>query len=107
MPSPHRRSSLARIDITKDSPPCAQRGEESLTSERLLVDHVDRLAVEPGFDVLDRAGIEMAIAVLDDVAEMRHQGDIVELADRMALGQRLLVVHVEAGMGDGAGLEGC
>src|SRR5580704_9254826 len=51
-----------------------ERGEGTCvddTSHRLLqrlgIDHIDRLAVEPRLDVFDRAGVEMAVAALDDV----------------------------------------
>ena len=46
--------------------------------------------------------VEMPVAVLDDIAQVRHRVTLSSCVSGWPLGQRLLVVHVEAGMGDGA-----
>ena len=67
---------------------------------RTLGQHAHRLAVEEGADVVHHAGEKGAVVLLGDVAEMRREHDIVELAQRMIDRQRLDVEDVEAGAGD-------
>src|SRR6202035_2083633 len=59
-----------------------------------------RLALEPGADALDHLAVVGAKAFLGDVAEMRRQHDVVELAERMIDRQRLDREHVDRGAGD-------
>ena len=47
------------------------------------------LALDPGVDLLDHLAVMAAKAVLGDVAEMRRQHEIVELAEGMVDRQRL------------------
>src|SRR5262245_35257925 len=63
-------------------------------------DDPDRLAVEEAANVLDDVRIVALVILLADVAEMRGQHDIVELAERVIGGQRLDVEDVEARAGD-------
>src|SRR5436305_14063805 len=48
-----------------------------------------RFALEPGVDPFDHLGVMVAKAFLGDVAEMRRQHDVVELAEGMIDWQRL------------------
>src|SRR5215831_15687388 len=66
----------------------------------LRVDHPDRLAVEPGADVLDGVGEILPVILLADIAEMRRDHDIAHLAERMIERQRLDVEHIDAGAGN-------
>ena len=59
-----------------------------------------RLALEPGVDAFDHLAVVIAKAVLGDVAEMRRQHEVVELAERMIDRQRLDREHVDAGARD-------
>src|SRR3981189_476480 len=66
-------------------------------------DHLDRLAVDEGPDIGDDVRI-IDLVVLDaDIAEMRGEHHVVELAERVVDRQRLDVEHVEAGAGDASG----
>src|SRR6266436_3621672 len=47
-----------------------------------------RLALEPGVDALDHLAVVVAKTLFGDVAEMRRQHDVVELAERMIDRQR-------------------
>src|SRR5260221_9560866 len=53
-----------------------------------------RFALEPRVDALDHLGVVVAETVLGDVAEMRRQHEIVELAERMIDWQRLNREHL-------------
>src|ERR1700704_3581423 len=69
-------------------------------------DRLDRLAVGEGADIGDDVRI-IDLVVLDaDVAEMRGEHHVVELAERMIDRQRLDVEDVEAGAGEAAGGQG-
>ena len=57
-------------------------------------------------DVLDDVGEIFAVVLLADIAEMRRDHDIVELAVGMIERQRLDLEHVEAGAGDFLVLQG-
>jgi hypothetical protein len=59
-----------------------------------------RFALEPGVDALDHLLIVVSKTVPGDVAEMRRQHHVVELAEGMVDRQRLLREHVDAGAGD-------
>src|SRR5579863_1800305 len=74
------------------SPPCAR------SASRL--DQPDRLAGEESADVLDRARIIDAEILFDGVAEMRRDDHVIEFEEGMALGDRLVVEHVDGGAGD-------
>src|SRR5215217_5728485 len=58
--------------------------------------HSYRLAVEEATDVFDDAVEIDAVVLLRDIAEMRREHDIVELAKRMIERQRLGVINVKA-----------
>src|SRR5712671_1503251 len=65
-------------------------------------DHLDGLAVHKGPDIGDDVRI-IDLVVLDaDIAEMRGEHHVVELAERMIDRQRLDVEHVKAGAADAA-----
>src|SRR5439155_23539222 len=59
-----------------------------------------RLAPEPGVDALDHLLIVVPKAVPDDIAEMRRQHHVVELAEGMVDRERIDRKHVDAGAGD-------
>src|SRR5258705_10253210 len=66
-------------------------------------DHLDGLAVDEGADIGDDVRI-IDLVILDaDIAEMRGEHHVVELAERMIDRQRLDVEHVEAGAADASG----
>src|SRR5579864_5589341 len=59
-----------------------------------------RVAPEPAVDALDHLAVMAAKALLGDVAEMRRQHEIVELAIGMVDRQRFDRKHVERGARD-------
>src|SRR4051794_17758783 len=67
------------------------------THSWLLADHPDRRADQPGGDVVDGVAVEDLVGLLGDIAEVRGEDGAAHLAQRMVLGQRLLVEDVEAG----------
>ena len=73
-------------------------GQDSIIPHRVPVSR--RFALEPGVDALDHLAIVVAKTVLGDVAEMRRQHEVVELAERMVDRQRLDREHVDAGARD-------
>src|SRR5689334_12209726 len=60
----------------------------------------DRLAIQPRPHVLDHLAIKALVVFRRDVAEMRRDDDVVELAERMVGREWFLVVNVDAGAGD-------
>ncbi len=66
----------------------------------LRVQDPDRLAVEPGFDVLDDLSIGPTVGRLGDVADMGRGDHIGQEAEGMRLRERLAVKHVESRAGD-------
>src|SRR6266702_5086209 len=76
-------------------------GARSATSYQLSSDQLPRrLALEPGVDAFDHLAIVVAKTVLGDVAEMRRQHEVVELAERVVDRQRLDREHIDAGARD-------
>src|SRR5690349_1296679 len=66
------------------------------------IDHADRLAGHPRFEILEAIAVEVLVDISADVAEVWHQHDVVHAAQRMIRRQRLAVVDVEPGAGDAA-----
>src|SRR5688500_10606420 len=67
---------------------------------------IDRLAVEPGSDIGNHAGIEHFIIVQSRIAEMWRGYDIAQFPERMIQRQRLLVESVDTGATDLLVLQG-
>src|SRR5665213_3598355 len=63
-------------------------------------DDADRFAIQEAPNVLKDVGIIPLVVLLTDVAEMRRDDDVLDLAIGMIERQRLDVKHVEAGAGD-------
>src|SRR4051812_13246547 len=70
-------------------------------SNKITLCHSARgFALQPRTDALDHLGVVVAETVRRDVAEMRRQHEIVELAERMVDRQRLDREYVDAGARD-------
>src|SRR5258707_11999197 len=74
--------------------PPAKEGRK-LLCQPLLHELSRRLTLEPGVDAFDHLAVVVVEAFLGDIAEMRRQHEIVELAERMVDRQRLDRGHVE------------
>src|SRR5690348_4322847 len=94
----------------------SERSEESLrdflneASEylgfyRFRVDQLNLLALEEIQDILHRVMVALDQDFLRRVAAMGEEDRIVQFAQRMLHRQRLLVIDVEAGGGELAGLQ--
>src|SRR5262245_7326636 len=101
--------------LTAASPACLQGGEAILSAvsgargvararpnwaPSARRQDLHRLAVEEIADIGDDVGIIDPVVLHADVAEMRREHDVVELAEWMVDRQRLDVEHVETGTAD-------
>ena len=74
---------------------------KSATADRTASgEHAHRLAVEKGADIVHHAGEESPVVLRGDIAEVRREHDIVELAQGMIERQRLDIKDVKPGAGD-------
>src|SRR6266550_8687322 len=93
------RKAILRAEIsgvTNSSQPSASSSEPPAVSGQPPL----RFALEPGVDALDHLRVVIAKAFLGDVAEMRRQHEVVELAEGMIDRQRLDREHIDRGAGD-------
>src|SRR5690348_12263834 len=63
----------------------------------LRLDHPDRLAIEPGADVLDNIREIFSVVLLADITKVRRDHDIIHLPERMIERQWFDIENVEAG----------
>src|SRR3546814_10030172 len=66
----------------------------------LRLDDVARGAGEEGGDVLGGLAVEHGVVLARHIADVRRRDDVVEAAQRMVPGQRLVVKNIERGAAD-------
>src|SRR5690349_897670 len=95
-----RLISAMTVACTVNCPLNANRDNVPKTRMKLAADHAHRFAVEPRANVLDNIGKIFAVILFGDIAEMRCDDDVVQLAIEMIERQRFGFVHIETGAGD-------